>query len=579
MGVMRHEIFRESPPAHAPDIGHSTDPTATFVVGSFAAFVLGCYLAYRLRNRLAWTWSLPALIGPLAILSLLIEGTLVFGWGSATALATSSFFAVGAVGTSVWSRSEDRRTGADREVAARRRRHVLDGLRRRSPIRRRKERKSIVADVHVGRNEREVLVGIPRGTPREGAHVLIPGATGAGKTTSLAALLFDYVMRSGFGSVVIEAKSDEALREAAEKAAELRGARFRMVSPEGPDGYDPLARGDADERSERLLAAQGWGGADAQFYREAAASFLRRALEVHAAAPGPLSLQRLAARFSPKEVARLASKECPEALALEVREEAESLLADERRAIAGMRARLRNLATSRFASRWLDPERLGERAVDLRASLAAREVVYFRLDTDRTGDVGRAIAQMALLDLGAAASAMQGRGVGTFVAIDEFGALEASALDRLFTRARAAGFSVAVGTQTIADLRAAGQTVRERIGATASALICHRLGGQEDAEWAAQLIGTVPTWETTVRTGRFGWPTEEGTRTRGHRFEVHPSELQRLGRGEAVVARFDRTGDERAARVRVVPVWERLAAQRGPLERGSDQGPEGEVAR
>ena len=574
---MRHEALRHSAPPQLPAITFSGAPMLRLALSSLAALGLGALLAHLARRRgLAWTWSLLPLIVPVAIGAALIEAALALTWGSATTFSVSLAFAAGAVWAGVHGRLQDRRVGADREAAAKRRRGVFDGVRRRSPLRRGKEREALATDLPVGRDERGVLVGIPRGTRREGAHVLIPGATGAGKTTSLAALLGDYVASSGFGAVVLEAKSDEALREAAQRAAAERGAPFRLISPEGPDGYDPLAHGNADERSERLLAAQGWGGADAQFYREASSPFLRRAIEVHAAAPGPLSLQRLAANFEPEEVVQLAREECPEALALEVREEARSLMSDERRAIAGMRSRLRNLATSSFASRWLDPERLGERAVDLRAALADREVVYFRLDTDRTGDVGRAIAQIVLLDLGAAASAMQGRGVGTFVAIDEFGALEASALDRLFTRARAAGFSVAVGTQTTADLSAAGQTVRERIGATASALICHRLGGQEDAEWAARLIGTVPTWETTVRTGRFGWPTEEGTRTRGHRFEIHPSELQRLGRGEAVVARFDRTGPERAARVRVVPVWERLAAQRGPLETGSGKDPEGE---
>ena len=63
------------------------------------------------------------------------------------------------------------------------------------------------------------------------------------------------------------------------------------------------------------------------------------------------------------------------------------------------------------------------------------------------------------------------RGLGTFVCVDEFGALEASALERLFARGRAAGFSVALGTQTLADLSAAGPAVRERVGATVSALI------------------------------------------------------------------------------------------------------------
>ncbi len=62
-------------------------------------------------------------------------------------------------------------------------------------------------------------------------------------------------------------------------------------------------------------------------------------------------------------------------------------------------------------------------------------------------------------------------------------------------------------------------------------------------------------------------PTEEGTRTRGYRFEVNPSELQRLGRGEACVARLDETGARRSAPgPGGAALWERFAAQRGPHE-------------
>lgn len=563
---MRHSAFRPSPPPQLPAITHSGGTVAKVLGGFLAAAALGAALALyaRMRRRLAWTWSLLALGPSLAMLAALVEGVLTPSPPAIEALSAALGFAVGALALSITARYEDWRAGADREVEAKRRRGILDGARRLGRGRFGERRELLETEVPLGRDERGALVCIPRGTPSSGAHALIPGATGAGKTTSLATLLADYVGNAGFGAVVLEAKSDEALREAAAVAAAEREVAFRLVSPEGPCGYDPLARGSLDERSERLVAAQEWGSGDADFYRQAASPFLRRALEVLDASPGPSSLGRLAGCFDPDRLAELAIAECPEGLALEVREQAKLLRADERRAIAGMGARLRNLASSQFAGRWLDAARLGDRALDLRAAIAAREVVYFRLDTDATGNVGRAIAQMALLDLGAAASSMMGRGVGTFVAIDEFGALEANALERLFARGRAAGFSVAVGTQTLADLRVAGSAVRERIGATVSALVCHRIGGQEDAGWVAELIGTVPGWETTIRTGRWGLPSEEGTRTRGHEFEAHPSELQRLGRGEAVVARFDRNGPRRSGRVRVVPAWERFAAQRGP---------------
>jgi TraM recognition site of TraD and TraG len=568
---MRHSALRHSAPPHLPAIFHSGGTVAKGALCFFAGAAVGAALGHYLRTRrqLAWTWSLLGLAPPLALAAALIEGALSLSATSGFALAALLGLAFGAIAYSAHTRADDRRAGADREAAARRRRGVLDTPRRRLRERVAPRQRGGVLEqqLPLGRDRRGALVCIPRGTPSSGAHVLIPGATGAGKTTSLATLLVDYVGNSGFGAVVLEAKSDEALREAAATAAAERGVPFRLVSPEGPCGYDPLARGSLDERSERLIGAQEWGSADADFYRQAASPFLRRALEVLGATGASLSLARLARCFDPDRLSELAIAECPEALAIEVREQAKLLRSDERRAIAGMGARLRNLASSQFAGRWLDVERLGQRAVDLRATIGRCEVVYFRLDTDRTGNVGRAIAQMALLDLGAAASSMMGDGVGTFLAIDEFGALEASALERLFARGRAAGFSVAVGTQTLADLRAAGPAVRERVGATVSAVVCHRIGGQEDAEWIAELIGTVPGWETTLRTGRWGMPAEEGTRTRGHEFEVHPSELQRLAPGEAVIARLDGSASRRSGRVRVVPVWERFAARRGPHER------------
>ena len=301
-----------------------------------------------------------------------------------------------------------------------------------------------------------------------------------------------------------------------------------------------------------------WGSADADFYRQAASPFLRLVIRTLDRSPERATLAAVARCCDPDELENLAMRaEDSDALG-EVTAAISSLRADERRAIAGLRARLRNLASSEFAREWLDPERGGVSPLDLREAIRRREVVYFRFDTDRTGHVGRAIAQMVLLDLGAAASAWMGEGVGTFVALDEFGALEAPALDRLYARGRAAGFSVAVGTQTLADLRAAGSAVRERIGATVESIVCHRIGEQADAEWVAQLIGTVAAWQSTIRVNRFGLSTDEGTRTRGYRFEVHPAQLQRLGAGEAYVARLDEAAPQRSSRVKVVPPWERL---------------------
>jgi hypothetical protein len=520
-----------------------------------AGAILGlCGALILRRENLGWAWAptpiFPAL--PALALSAAVDNGLVG--------PVAFFLAAAAITSTGWSlhaHLEDIRIGGDRESAARARRRPLDHLRARLAERAPRRRTLLEEAIPLGRTAAGELVAVGRGDARSGRHVLVPGATGAGKTTTLGALLVDHVARAGHGAVILEAKNDQALLDAARSAAASRGVPFRLFSSEGPSIYDPLAHGSVDERSERLVAVEDWGSADADFYRQAASPFLRLVIRVLDAGPARTTLGAVAATCSPDALVNAAAAAGDPELLDESRELVTAVQPDQVRAVAGLHARLSNLASSDLARAWLDPARGGP-AFDLRASIAAGEVAYFRFDTDRTGNIGRAVAQMALLDLGAAASATMGEGVGTFVCVDEFGALEASALERLFVRGRAAGFSVALGTQTLADLSAAGPAVRERIGATVSAIVCHRIGEQADAEWIAGLIGTVPTWQTTIRTEGHARHTKEGTRTRGWRFEVNPSELQRLGPGEAWVARLDRSDGRRARRVAVVPPWRRL---------------------
>jgi Type IV secretion-system coupling protein DNA-binding domain len=522
---------------------------------TLAGALLGLCGALTLRRRnLGWAWA------PTAILLAAAPTAIVVALDRALAAPVGLGFVAASVTATGWgldAHLEDLRIGGDRETSARARRRLLDPVRRLLAERPSARSRLLENSIPVGRTSAGELVEIGRGDARSGRHVLVPGATGAGKTTTLGALLVEHVVRAGHGAVVLEAKNDAALLGAARSAAASRGAAFRLFSPRGPAIYDPLAHGSVDERSERLVAVEDWGSADADFYRQAASPFLRAVIRVLDAGEAPTTLAAIAAACSPDGLVNAAAVAGDPDLLADARELVTTIQPDQVRAVAGLHARLANLASSDLACRWLDPSAPGER-FDLRTSIAAREVVYLRLDTDRTGNVGRSLAQMALLDLGAAASALMDRGVGTFVGVDEFGALEASALERLFARGRAAGFSVALGTQTLADLSAAGPAVRERIGATVSALICHRIGEQEDAEWIAQLIGAVPAWQTTIRTEGHFRHTKEGTRTRGYRFDVNPAELQRLLPGQAYVARLDSDEARRARSVRVVPPWRRL---------------------
>jgi hypothetical protein len=545
-------------PPSVSNLSNAAHLATVAVAGLALGVTCGALLAlYLRRRRLAWSWGVLSM-------SLLFVAALLCGLGLPLQLAVPSLawavgLVVGVLALGAYCELEDRRAGGDRAVLAGERRRLFDRIRHRGARGGKRAARAMADGLPLGRTGRDELALISRGSASSGRHVLIPGASGAGKTTSLAALLVDYVARSHFGAVVLEAKTDRTLRESAEAAASAAGTAFHLLAPKGPGVYDPLMHGSVDERSERLIAVEDWGSTDAGFYRQAASPFLRLVLRTLDQSSQRVTLRSVAEYCDPDELENLALANCDREDAEEVSLSVRGLRSDQQRAIAGLRARLQNLASSEFARSWLDPERSDGVAFDLREVIERREVAYFRFDTDRTGNVGRAIAQMVLLDLGAAASALMGDGVGTFIAIDEFGALEASALDRLYARGRAAGFSVAVGTQTLADLRAAGPAVRERVGATISSLVCHRIGEQADAEWVAQLIGAVPTWQSTIRTDGFGCATAEGTRTRGYRFEVNPSELQRLDQGDAYIARLDQSGTTRARRVQVVPPWQRLS--------------------
>ncbi len=275
-----------SPAPHGPLVAVGFSLLAGLALGALAALLL------RRAGR-SWSFGLLA-FAPLALVPAL-------GWAMPTAALPTGVLvlsaATAATGLGLHAHLEDIRVGQDRESAARARRRPLDRTRARLAERGSRRQELLAGSTPIGRTASGRLVAVARGDARSGRHVLVPGATGAGKTTTLGALLVDHVARAGHGAVVIEAKSDGALLAAARSAAAARGAPFRLFSPEGPVAYDPLAHGSVDERSERLVAVEDWGSADADFYRQAASPFLRAVIRTLDAGVAPTTLAAVAARL------------------------------------------------------------------------------------------------------------------------------------------------------------------------------------------------------------------------------------------------------------------------------------------
>lgn len=420
------------------------------------------------------------------------------------------------------------------------------------------------ATLALGRTRRAALCRVPFGIER-GVHALILGATGSGKTVTQAAIAQAYV-QAGLAAIVIDPKGDRELRETLRATAAGVGARFRVWSPDGDTVYNPIARGGVTEIADKALAAHQWSE---PHYELATQRLLGHALAtMRVAGLWPPSLSALVAHMDPERLDALASR-AGGAIAERTHGYVDSLSGSARADLGGGRDRLAVLAESELGP-CLDPE-LGEgEQIDLAAALGGGEVLYFHLDADRYPAASKLLAAALLTDLIALTAELQGAGAGGLLVIDEFAALAAEQVSRLFARARSAGLSLLLGTQSLADLRAArpddpSDTLTEQVLSNVEFTVAHRIADPDSAERLARVAGTEPAWAVTQRIDATGLPLSggEGTRTRQRDFLIAPDQLKRLGTGEAVV--IDPRAKHKAEIVRIWPPHQRPAdLDRGP---------------
>jgi len=148
------------------------------------------------------------------------------------------------------------------------------------------------------------------------------------------------------------------------------------------------------------------------------------------------------------------------------------------------------------------------------------------------------LAASIVSDLIGLVARLQAEPAPTVVMIDEFSAVAAEQVARLFGRARSAGISLILGTQELADLSAGEGKLKEQTLGNVATVIAHRQNVPESAELIAQMAGTTPRWIATEQTeqrllgaGHSG----RGSRRRGYEFEIHPTRIKQLRTGEAVV--------------------------------------------
>ena len=412
--------------------------------------MLSTLAARELRRRhLHWSWALVALA------FVLVARPLIGGLAPTLTVAS---LAAGARGRR-WHR-HDLQAGLDlADLAAGRRgpRALISTLSRQ--IRARQSRPApeqwFGADgLTVGRDAQRREVAIPLGGEAGGTHALVVGAAGSGKTVTQTWIASRTIER-GRAAIVIDPKGDRDLRYQLRCAAEAAGKEFIEWTPAGTTVYNPYARGSETEIADKALAGERF---TEPHYLRQAQRYLGQAVRALRLAGEQISVSASwCAIWSPRDWSCLRGSfrrptrgRCmPTWMRLTPRQRSD---------LAGVRDRLAIMAESDIG-RWLRPR---DSRRQLRSTCCRRwrsgSVVYFGLESERRP----LLAQM--LGGGDRPGSADGHrgpagcaGPLTLVVIDEFSAIAAEHVVRLFGRARSAGMSLLLGTQELADLRLPGR--------------------------------------------------------------------------------------------------------------------------
>jgi conjugal transfer pilus assembly protein TraD len=372
-------------------------------------------------------------------------------------------------------------------------------------------------------------------------HVLLLGATGSGKTTSLLRIAEGAIGR-GLAFVAVDLKGSPEVSARLAALAAARGRRTFQWSFDGPDRWNPLGRGDVSELKDKLIGMETW---TEPHYKRAAERYVQTVFTVLATCGENASVARVAELMRPAALNAML-RSAPADVAGRVSAYLEDLehSRDQRSAIQGLGTRLALLAES-SAGRYLEAGPDGH-SVDLLSCIRRGDVVVFSLDSLRYGELAPQVGGLVIQDIKTVASAMlrAGAPLRVLVGLDEISALDGDQLLGLLSRAREAGLAILLSTQELADLARVDPLFADQVLANTNVKIVHRQDVPESAERLSGVLGTYEDWEHTYverdallsLLARSVSPVV-GTRRLVDRYVIHPNVFKALVCGHAVVIR------------------------------------------
>ena len=406
------------------------------------------------------------------------------------------------------------------------------------------------------------------------AHGLILGASGAGKTTTLLALVCEQIKR-GRPVVALDMKGSPAFAAALADAAASAGRPFRIWTPDGPTHWNPLRHGNATELKDKLIATERF---TEPHYQRAAERYVQTALQViQASQPGrPPTLSQVVDLMDPHRLAG-SLRALPRDRAERVQDYLAGLTPDQVSAVRGLQTRLA-IVTESHTGPYLEPGGDHEQ-IDVRSALSGPEVVLFSLNSSTYGKLAAQLGTLAVQDLVCAAGHRLSAGLTgpaprpATVAIDESSVLGENLIS-LFARCREAGIGALAATQEMADFDRVAPGLRDQVLGNTAFKLAHRQDVPSSAQIVAQMAGTETAWEETERIGASpfgGYRGGRGTRRQVEQFVVHPNEVKTLGTGQAVLISKLRGGRPGTVRV-AAPA--RAQPGRSPAPARGPDGPE-----
>lgn len=436
-------------------------------------------------------------------------------------------------------------------------------------------------------------IGLPDLVGGSVNHSLILGSSGRGKTQTITRQAFDAI-KNGCPVLVVDAKGDGDLAAKLGAYAEEFGRPFYhfsipsstsapYVGPSewGRAFYDPagLSAGNHTRRRDFMMNARDWTGAPA-VYSDKTRDWLSRCLwvdNVVAEVNGGRPLDTVPqATFS-----RIADFMSPMTTKHYLREAANLYGADALTAAFGtttfdlMMAELEEYATMKdqtgesarmshaawlrtFMSSVTGPylrDTGDDRTIDIARIVSEQAVCVFDLATDQYREEAPAIARLVVADLlSYISSAGKADGMRLRVFLDEFAAVGGEESANVLARARSAGVSFTLSTQTLSDLRDVSEAFEGQVLTNSLNLLIHNASTWDEAERLAGMTGQVDAQRITKSARMDGGGDGAKTKsiTTERRYRVEASEFMEMGVGELVKISQVERGADKAIKVAVV---------------------------